>query len=258
MGDYDTLTEPVVITKGWDYICLTNNHALKVNSNSIWQVFPIVDKKLSDVKLARKCKMLFWNIGPLKYRRYDINIWHDANIQINCDLNEFTEDMNDYLYILNHPERFNILDEVNFCVSKDKGDKNVLFRQMQHYISDGFPDKEGLCGSGLIVRRDTPNVRRLMHKWFDEIKKYSSRDQVSFNYVLWKYPIPINYIPFNTINTKFIKRFHNRAFIFRINKLQNEIQKMIFQFKEENKFDQVFLFGQYWKDKNETKINYEL
>jgi hypothetical protein len=33
-----------------------------------------------------------------------------------------------------------------------------------------------------------------MTKWYSEIKKYSHRDQLSFNYIIWKNEIKMKYI----------------------------------------------------------------
>ena len=33
-----------------------------------------------------------------------------------------------------------------------------------------------------------------MKKWFEEIRKYSHRDQLSFNYIYWKNIIKIKYL----------------------------------------------------------------
>jgi hypothetical protein len=258
MGDYDVLMEPKIITKGWDYVCITNNKKLKVNPNSVWKIFPIEDNKLNDAKLARKCKMLFWETSVLRFKRYAVNIWHDANIQINCDLNKFIEGRNDDFYIMQHPERLNVLAEVNFCAKKDKGTPEIMNKQMQDYIADGFPDDAGLCASGIMIRRDTPKVRKLMSKWFSEVKKYSKRDQISFNYVLWKHPISVNYIPFSILKNEFLKRPHKHIFDDKMAKIYAEIKNMITYFMEENNFSTVIVEGEFNKDKkSDIKISYE-
>ena len=259
MGDYDTLMEPKVITKGWDYICITNNKKIKEKSGSVWKVFYTEDRKLSDSKLARKCKMLFWEMSVLKFRRYSVNIWHDANIQINCDLNKFIEKRNDDFYIMSHPDRVNALDEVNFCIKRKKSDERIIQKQMQQYIKDGFPDNIGLCASGLMIRRDTPAVRRLMKLWFDQVLKYSERDQVSFNYALWKRPTQVNYIPFNTIITKFIKRAHKKLFEERKKAIEQDIEKILIGFINDHKILNLSISPFNSLDGSiDTKISYEI
>lgn len=257
IGDYDVLMEPKIITKGWDYFCITNNKKIKAQSGSVWKIHYIEDKKLTDPKLARKIKMLFFEVSVLKFKRYHVNIWHDANIQINCNLNKFIEGRNDEFYIMSHPERLNVLDEVNFCAKRDKGTPDIMNRQMQDYIADGFPDNAGLCASGLMIRRDTPKVRRLMTKWFNEVKKYSKRDQISFNYVLWKNPIPVNYIPFSILKDEFIKRPHKHIFDDKMSKIYAEVKSMFTYFMEENSFSKVIIDGKFEVNKSDIKITYE-
>lgn len=257
MGDYDVLMEPKIITKGWDYLCFTNNKKLKANPNSVWKIYQVEDKKLPDSKLARKVKMLFFDVSVLKFKRYRINIWHDANIQINCDLNKFIEGRNDNLYIMQHPDRLNVIDEVNFCVKKNKDDENLLFSQHQHYISKGYEDNNGLCASGIIIRRDVPSVRRLMIAWFKEVLKYSHRDQVAFNFVVWKSNIHINYISFSILKNEFFKRLHKHVFDDKMDKIYTEIKGMIIYFMNENNFSKVVIKGEFEVNKSDIKITYE-
>lgn len=77
-------------------------------------------------------------------------------------------------------------EESKICVDL-KLDKPELIRaQMSRYRDEGFPEKAGLYWGGLIVRRDTPEVRRINEAWWAEICRGSRRDQLSLPYVLWK------------------------------------------------------------------------
>ena len=42
-----------------------------------------------------------------------------------------------------------------------------------------------------------------MEEWWNEIKYYSKRDQLSFNYVAWNQNFNFNYIPGQTRNNTF-------------------------------------------------------
>lgn len=238
MGDYDVLYEPKVISSGWDHICFTNNKSIKKKPGSVWTIKYVSDKKLSDEKLARKVKMKYWEF----LKGYDINIWIDANIQIKHNLNAFMAGKNDSFYIMNHPDRITALDEVNFCVNRDKDKSNILHKQMQDYIADGFPDKDGLCASGLIIRRHNVSIMNLMIEWFNQVKKYSHRDQISFNYSAWKVGFTgINYIPFTTINSHFTKRSHKKKMNEQLKSITDEFKKNMDYFSSSNSMDGVAL-----------------
>ena len=54
--------------------------------------------------------------------------------------------------------------------------------------NENFPDNNGLSENCLIVRKHNElSCINFMNDWFDEIKYNSHRDQLSFNYILWKY-----------------------------------------------------------------------
>ena len=66
------------------------------------------------------------------------------------------------------------------------------------YIKEQFPYKNGLIESSIIVRKhNNKECIYLMNKWTNEIIKYSHRDQLSYNYLIWKTGIKTKYIPKN-------------------------------------------------------------
>ena len=63
-----------------------------------------------------------------------------------------------------------------------------------NYVKENFPHKLGLVESNVMIRKHNKNESiELMEKWWNEINKYSHRDQLSFNYLLWKTGIKIKY-----------------------------------------------------------------
>ena len=59
-------------------------------------------------------------------------------------------------------------------------------KQIDLYKKEGFPKHFGLNETNVIIRRKNESVRKVMDLWEDFLRKYSHRDQMSFNYVLWK------------------------------------------------------------------------
>ena len=65
----------------------------------------------------------------------------------------------------------------------------------KRYKKENFPDNKGLIESCLLIRKHNENqCIKIMNKWYNEIKNYSHRDQLSFNYIYWKNNIKIKYI----------------------------------------------------------------
>jgi hypothetical protein len=75
---------------------------------------------------------------------------------------------------------------------------------MKRYRDDKFPENCGLVQTNIVIRRHNDAYsKELMEKWWDELSKYSHRDQLSFNYALWKCtPKKFKYLIKTTCNSK--------------------------------------------------------
>ena len=49
-----------------------------------------------------------------------------------------------------------------------------------------------------------------MEKWWEMILNYSKRDQLSFNYIMWKYPTEYSMLQWDDIDNKYFewKKIH--------------------------------------------------
>lgn len=184
-GGYDSLIEPSYITEGFDYVCFTDNPGMK---SDIWEIRPLPKETegLSQVKKQRYVK-----INPhLLLSDYDISIWVDGNITLKGDLNEFINNtITDrvYVYIPKHPSRNCIYTESRAVLSMRKDKPEIVNKQMDRYKKEGFPNDFGLPQSNIILRlHNNTDCIKLMAEWWKELKDNSHRDQLSFNYALWK------------------------------------------------------------------------
>lgn len=181
IGDYDHLLVPSQSNRDYEYILFTNNKNLK---SDFWKVILVENEGLSDKKLARLIK-----IRPDLYLpKHDLSVWLDANIIQNCDLKEF-EDLvvgHDML-TMKHPSRDCIYKEVLACFNYKKDSLELMDKQTERYIKEGYPKNNGLISSGIMFRWNNRSVKRLMKRWSYEVLEYSHRDQLSFNYCLSKF-----------------------------------------------------------------------
>jgi len=83
--------------------------------------------------------------------------------------------------------------EAEFCLSR--WPKLPVKEQKDFYLSEGCPDNTGIFMGGLIVRRHTKAIARLNELWWEQITKFSQRDQLSLPYVLWKLGITPSILP---------------------------------------------------------------
>ena len=86
-----------------------------------------------------------------------------------------------------HPDRTSAFEEASVCSKLGLGSTDHLTRQVDDYSADGFTDDGGLWATGVLVRRNTVEMRDFGRAWWRELQKYTMRDQISFPYLLWKH-----------------------------------------------------------------------
>lgn len=181
IDNYDILEDPLVTDDDIEYICFTDD---KFFISSVWK--PIyVEKAENPVLLARKIKLF----PHIYFPEYQISIWVDSKFTILGNMKEYVERYlkENSILCFPHFERECIYDEAVECIKQGKGDPIMIGGQIYQYYNEGFPKNMGLVESGCLVRKHNDNkVQELMQSWWNEIVKYSIRDQISFPYVCWK------------------------------------------------------------------------
>jgi hypothetical protein len=110
-----------------------------------------------------------------------------------------------------HPERTCLYAEGQACIDYKKDSESTIFPQLEKYKKDGYPEDNGLSANGIIVRVNNHEVRDFCNKWWEEVSNGSCRDQLSFNYALWKSPVVLTYIPFKKMYKYFKLHKHDKS-----------------------------------------------
>lgn len=189
-GDYDKLLEVQKKDEGFDYICFTDNPSLESDT---WEI-RLIDglEHLNNVRKQRYIK-----INTHKFlSEYDLSIWVDGNIQVLGKFNELIEKHHSgYMTTFKHPWNHCIYQECRGCAIVKKDDPFVMLKQTMGYMKEGYPKDNGLVETKMIIRyHNETKCIELMEGWWNELDKGSHRDQLSFNYVLWKQNKTINII----------------------------------------------------------------
>lgn len=192
---YDSLKEPLKVTKGWDYVAFTDDSSLK---SSIWDVRYI--KKAKDpIRQQRKIKCLPHKFLP----EYDRTFWIDGSYSLVRDLSLLMDNYEDAVWVAKlHPARKNIMQEAVAVMKAAKDADDVVMAQMDAY----GPAIKGLWETGLMIRNNTPAVNKVCEDWYEEIVKHSHRDQLSLPYVFAK-----NRFKPTDIRPKVIESYFSRA-----------------------------------------------
>lgn len=182
-GAYDDVHEIQDKCKDLDYILFTNNRDIKSQS---WRVIYIDnDEGLSDVLLARKTKIL----GHPYLEKYDYTIYIDGKFCPNNNIHEYvTKYRGDQsMLCFPHPGWCTVSDEIVQVVNQGKIEQDLVEKQWNYYLANGYKDDYGLCDTGILIRdKDDSQLQQVMQDWWKEVSTRSHRDQISFTYVAWK------------------------------------------------------------------------
>jgi len=177
--------------EGIDRILFTDDPNIKSDQFEIRVVPPIFEDPVLN---ARYYKILAHRV----LSDYQYSLWIDASIAFNgVDPNHlFDKYLKNHDIALHlHPERNCLYDEATACIRLEKDDPDVINAQISSYANHGFPKNQGLISSGIMFRRSSERCKHLNEAWWDEIRRFSRRDQISFPFVRHKldfsfYPIP--------------------------------------------------------------------
>ena len=184
-GAYDRLINHHYISDDYDYVCFTDNpELLKLRVYGVWRIRPLVFNKLDNIRNSRWHKTHPHEL----FHEYEESIWIDSNINV----------LTDYIFTLINntkkdfltPKHFKndcIYEELKYIVKCHKDTKHNMQVLHDLYTNEEMPHKLGAPETNLLYRRHkNKNIIKIMNMWWNMIEKYSSRDQASFMYVIWK------------------------------------------------------------------------
>ena len=189
LGEYDELKPVLYNDSRIDYICFVDMDR-KCYHNLGWKIRKIdfdLDTPIG-VLTQRRIKIL----PHLFLSKYDISVWVDGTFQIVGDVYSMVENVisrnpQKVCFIRNHPERDCIYQEANTIKELKKADSKIIDQQVLVYKKEKYPEHFGLVETNIVVRKhNDSDCKKLMEMWFDELSKYTHRDQMSFNYCVWK------------------------------------------------------------------------
>ncbi|KAL3514583.1 hypothetical protein ACH5RR_027300 [Cinchona calisaya] len=193
----------------WDEITLAAQEAQgqKVGTYRFigkWRIIIVKDLPFRDQRLNGKIpKMLAHRLFPNS--RY--SIWVDSKSQFRRDplgvLEALLWRSNSVLAISEYGARSSVYDEAKAVVKKNKATPEEVEVQLTQYCKDVLPEdkrfngKKALAEASIILREHTTSTNLFMCLWFNEVVRFTSRDQLSFPYVLWRFKVlrDINLFP---------------------------------------------------------------
>jgi hypothetical protein len=171
-------------------VCFTDSD---LSTQCIWEI-ECCDREFEDsTREARKKKVLSHMLFP----EDEYTLWVDGSLEMSVVVNEdFIKSIlgDADIAVFHHNQRKCIYQEGKACKRFKKDSFEIIDSQMDRYHQDGFPPNMGLAATPFVARRNTPQINEFNEMWWDEIQRGSKRDQLSFNYCLWKLGIKVKWI----------------------------------------------------------------
>lgn len=218
-GEYDDACAHTYMNSDWDYIMFTDNqYLLSMPRYMHWEIRPLRFNKMSNVKNARWHKIN----ADILFPEYDYSLWVDGNIVIQSG--DFFKriktliDSDINISVPLHPVRNCIFDEAQTIMDLRIDNKNTVNREMRKLRYWHYPKNNGLNETCIILRKhNNKKIKRAQKRWWHMVKNYSKRDQLSYNWAMWR--SKINTVPMynacgehrNSEELMFVhKRSHNQ------------------------------------------------
>lgn len=244
-GGYDDILQHTVVHPDWDYIFFTDNSDLiRQKKVGHWQIRPLVFDKLTNVKNARWHKVNAHILFP----EYEASLWLDANLIIKSK--NVLDKIDDYLKrdtlmaVPLHPVRTCIYQEANKIIELNIDYPKTVNAEIKFLKKEKFPSNMGLHETCIMFRRHN-QIKEVLDLWWKMIEKFSKRDQLSFDYAIWKHRVDV--LPFYKKGTE---HRTNGEFLFHYGQKHNQDKidkKNDFYFfkkiKKTNGRRQIYLFG---------------
>ena len=183
---YDMVKEPLIDLEECDFYLISNKEP---ENKSIYKYIDISDIVPNDIqdftKMNRYCKIKAHEVFP----EYRYSIYLDGNLRIKNKLILDGIQRLPKTRIMTHGTNFinNIYLEAMRAGESFRDNKETIEKQVEKYWLEGMPDNFGSFLCGILIREhNNPVCKKIMNDWWEEVKIYCKKDQISLPYVLWK------------------------------------------------------------------------
>ncbi len=178
---------------GIDFVCFTDDPELR---SDFWKIELLPRKVLDPARAAKKIKAL----PHIYLAQYDWSLYIDNTVRLKAAPNrvfeEYLAPAQSPLVCFRHHERDCVYDEAKIVLSLGFDTPERVNTQMALYRYLGYPAKNGLAKSTLLLRRHhDPALQRVMNFWQEQIFCHSRRDQLSMLPACWFENFEPEYLP---------------------------------------------------------------
>lgn len=192
VGAYDKVLQPEVVDERFDFILFTNEIA--EDQVGVWKIRPIAYHNNDTTRIARYIKTHPEFLLP----EYEVSVWIDMNVGIKTGYvyERVMQMCKEGIAVSSmcHPDRDCIYDEAFAVMHMRIEHESVVLKWCSRLRKENYPVHNGLCETNVLYRKHTEIVRGFDELWWSCIDGNSRRDQLSYNYALWKKGMPCHFM----------------------------------------------------------------
>ena len=185
-GNKSELLDPPKVHPDVDYIAFTDQ---KNRKHNVWQTRDIIPYTLHSKYTQRRNAKVFKILPQMFLNEYDVTIYHDGGHF--CDMhpkdivNMYLPNDSDFLAVFKHRWNNCIYKEAQDILKEKRDIPELINKQVEYYRKNKYPEDNGLYELPVLVRKKHTSNDLINLRWWEQICKFSSRDQLSFPVVMW-------------------------------------------------------------------------
>lgn len=180
----DKLIDPPKVFDNCDYIAFVD----KEYDVKVWEQRPVLKFSSLDKYFNRRNAKTYKILSALMFPQYEYIIWEDGNHQLKMDpqliIDEYGADSD--ILLFKHPDRKCTYEEMQAVSHWQLDNRELVEAQFRYYKSLGVPEKLGLYEMSTFIVKTSDATKEFQLMWWEQINKFSSRDQISLPFCLWK------------------------------------------------------------------------
>jgi hypothetical protein len=177
---------------GIDHICFTDDCSLR---SKVWQVCTLDSTEFGPMRTAKMVKLLAHRF----LADYETSLYVDNTIKLiapPAQIFQYLRPDGSPMVCFAHPDRDCVYAEAEMVCDVRLDDPDTVALQMSRYRAQGHPEHAGLIAAGMMLRRHhDPSLCAVMEQWFEEVRQYSHRDQLSFNVIARRNRFAVDHFP---------------------------------------------------------------
>lgn len=186
-GGKDRVAPPLKRFRGVDFVLFSDDAETAVEG---WNVRSIPEWSADPDRAPRRHARAVKVLSTLLLPGYDFHLWHDGTHEVVEDPQElvrrYLKKPSVPIATFRHKQRSCVYDEARAVLDVKLDGRDNVVRQMRDYRAAGFPRDHGLLETPVMLRRVCPETTAIELAWWEQICRYSSRDQLSLPFVLWR------------------------------------------------------------------------